>query len=238
MTNGLIYTPLTQSVFNAETSPSTELPLRDESYLSDLMGSDDGTNLVVEEVKPWNIQSLDQPEDFNWNRPRPASYVAIDVNPGGKVYHTKEREQFKSDLYGAYMRVLKKKGLDEGQADQYAKRLVAQDALESNWGRSGLSKWNNFGGIKDFRTNVDSVKVDTIEYENGQRKTKIQPFRKFATIDDYAKYKIDLLGNNNYKVFDYDPKELYSRLVNAKRKYATDPRYEWKLNYIYNSLWT
>ena len=66
---------------------------------------------------------------------------------------------------------------------------------------------------------------------------KKEPFRKFKDLAEYVNYKIDLLGNSNFNVFAYDPDRLYNRLVSAKKKYATDPNYESKLNNIYWSLW-
>lgn len=81
------------------------------------------------------------------------------------------------------------------------------------------------------------MKFDTVEYENNQRVTKKQPFRKFKDLKEYIRYKVHLLGNDNYNVFSYAPEMLYKRLVTAKKKYATDPKYESKLNSIYNTLW-
>lgn len=51
---------------------------------------------------------------------------------------------FKSKMLSTYEKILKEKGISK----DYAKYLVAQDALESNWGKSSLSDVNNFGGIK------------------------------------------------------------------------------------------
>ena len=51
---------------------------------------------------------------------------------------------FKSKMMSTYEKILKEKGINK----DYAKYLVAQDALESNWGKSSLSDVNNFGGIK------------------------------------------------------------------------------------------
>ena len=51
---------------------------------------------------------------------------------------------FKSKMMSTYEKILKEKGISK----DYAKYLVAQDALESNWGKSSLSDVNNFGGIK------------------------------------------------------------------------------------------
>jgi flagellum-specific peptidoglycan hydrolase FlgJ len=62
-----------------------------------------------------------------------------------------------------------------------------------------------------------------------------QSFRQFNSLEDYVKYKIDLLGNSNFNVFAYRPDQMYSRLVSAKNKYATDPNYLNKMLKMYKS---
>ena len=140
-------------------------------------------------------------------------------------------------MLDAYTKALMNRGLDERSAIEYGKRIVAQDALESRYGQSKLVQFYNFGGIKDFRENVDSLKVDTKEYINGKMQVKKQPFRKFRDLDEYVNYKLDLLGNSNFDVFSYAPDMMYAKLVSSKKKYATDPDYEKKLNRVYYLLW-
>ena len=152
----------------------------------------------------------------------------------GKVYTSKEKEQFKLDMYNAYYKALKQRNLDDATADAFAKRIVAQDVLESNWGRSSLSRNYNFGGIKDF--SGKGTQKETVEYINGKRQILKQPFRSFKNLDDYINYKVNLVGNN-WDVFSYDPKEYYNRLIAGKKKYATDPNYATKLNNLYNQVW-
>lgn len=141
------------------------------------------------------------------------------------------------DLFEAYTTALKARGFDEDRAIEFAKRITAQDALESRYGQSSLSKYYNFGGVKDFREGSDVYFVNTVEHQNGNRQIKKQPFRKFKNLDEYVEYKLNLLGNNNYNVFSYAPEKMYRRLTTAKRKYATDPDYERKLNNVYYLLW-
>jgi hypothetical protein len=47
----------------------------------------------------------------------------------GKVYKTSEKEAFKTDMYNAYYSALTAKGIQN--AEEFAKRLVVQDILES-----------------------------------------------------------------------------------------------------------
>jgi flagellum-specific peptidoglycan hydrolase FlgJ len=127
-----------------------------------------------------------------------------------------------------------KKGLDELKASEFAKRLTTQDILESNWGQSSLSKDFNFGGIKDFSGN-GTVK-DTTEVVDGKSVKVKQPFRKFANIDEYVNYKINLV-DKKWKVFGFNPDKYYSLIVSGKQKYATDPNYVSKLNKLYKLIW-
>lgn len=63
---------------------------------------------------------------------------------------------FKSDLYNTYVKVLKANNIDL----EFAKYIVAQDALESNYGKSSLALYNNFGGIKASKASKDSKFVE------------------------------------------------------------------------------
>ena len=159
----------------------------------------------------------------------------------GKIYKSAEKEQFKEDLYNAYLEalkknleVLKKKGMKEKDIEEFAKKLATQDILESNWGQSSLSKNFNFGGIKDF-SGKGTVK-DTTEVIDGKTVKVKQPFRKFEDIDEYVNYKINLL-DKKWNVFSSDPNKYYSLIVSGKQKYATDPNYTSKLNNLYKQIW-
>lgn len=152
----------------------------------------------------------------------------------GKIYKSSEKEKFKEDMYVAYFKALIQRGLDEVKADAFAKRLSTQDILESNWGQSSLSKNFNFGGVKDFSGN--GVNKDTTEFVDGKEVKVKQPFRKFANIDEYINYKINLV-DKKWKVFESDPDKYYSLIVSGKQKYATDPNYVAKLNKLYKQIW-
>ena len=159
----------------------------------------------------------------------------------GKIYKSAEKEQFKEDLYNAYLKALeenlealKKKGMKEKDIEEFAKKLATQDILESNWGQSSLSKNFNFGGIKDF-SGKGTVK-DTTEVIDGKAVRVKQPFRKFEDIDEYVNYKIDLV-DRKWNVFSTDPSKYYTLIVSGKQKYATDPNYTSKLNNLYKRIW-
>lgn len=145
----------------------------------------------------------------------------------GKRYSNKQ--DFVKDMTEAYTKVLASRGI----STDYAKMLVAQDALESNWGKSTLSEDFNFGGVK-AKDGVPFVEKETNEYDSkkGMYKTKAK-FRKFNSLEDYANYKIDLLSGKRYQAFTGDPSQFYNRIKSGG--YATDPNYVSKLMNIYNS---
>ena len=145
----------------------------------------------------------------------------------GKVYTNKQ--DFVRDMTTAYTKALAAKGI----STDYAKMLVAQDALESNWGKSSLSKDFNFGGVKAIK-GTPFVEKETKEYDSkkGMHTTKSK-FRKFDSLDDYVNYKISLLGGKRYQAFTGDPSQFYHRIKAGG--YATDPNYVEKLTNIYNS---
>lgn len=145
----------------------------------------------------------------------------------GKIYTNPQ--DFVRDMTAAYTKALTAKGI----STDYAKMLVAQDALESNWGKSSLSKDFNFGGIKAVE-GTPFVEKETKEHDSkkGMYTTKAK-FRKFNSLDDYANYKINLLNGKRYQAFIGDPSQFYDRVKAGG--YATDPNYVEKLTKIYNN---
>ena len=145
----------------------------------------------------------------------------------GKIYTNKQ--DFVRDMTTAYTKALAAKGINT----DYAKMLVAQDALESNWGKSSLSKAFNFGGVKAIKGSP-FVEKETKEYSSKEGMHKIKAkFRKFSSLDEYVNYKIDLLSGKRYQAFTGDPSQFYHRVKAGG--YATDPDYVAKLTNMYNS---
>ena len=149
------------------------------------------------------------------------------VKSEGKIYTSKQ--EFVKDMTAAYTKALAARGI----STDYAKMLVAQDAIESNWGKSSLSKAFNFGGVKAVK-GAPFVEKETKEYSSkgGMHKTKSK-FRRFNSLDDYVNYKISLLSGKRYQAFTGDPSQFYSRVKDGG--YATDPNYVAKLTNMYNS---
>ena len=114
---------------------------------------------------------------------------------------------------------------------------LAQAALESSWGGSGLSsQGNNFFGIKDSATDEwygQHVDMDTTEYNPaGQAYTIKAGFRKYASpqgsFDDHVFF---LQKNKRYKSLFKLPATDYKGWANGLEAagYATDPNYAEKL---------
>jgi flagellum-specific peptidoglycan hydrolase FlgJ len=113
---------------------------------------------------------------------------------------------------------------------------LAQAALESAWGESGLTKQaNNFFGIKDQKNDEyygAYVPRDTTEYINGSPTTVTANFRKYSTPQrSFNDHAIFLKANKRYN-------SLFSLAVTDYIKwaqglqaagYATDPTYASKL---------
>lgn len=146
----------------------------------------------------------------------------------GKRYNN--RQDFIQDITEAYTKALTSRGINP----DYAKMLVAQDALESNWGQSSLAEEFNFGGIK-AKEGTPFIEKETNEYSDkkGNYKTRAK-FRRFNNLEEYANYKIDLLNGKRYQAFVGDPSQFYNRIKAGG--YATDPSYVPKVTSIYNSL--
>ena len=160
--------------------------------------------------------------------PQESTQVKSDLAKSeGKIYTSKQ--EFVKDMTDAYTKALTVRGI----STDYAKMLVAQDAIESNWGKSSLSKAFNFGGVKAIKGSP-FVEKETKEYSSKEGMHKIKAkFRKFNSLDDYVNYKIDLLSGKRYQAFTGDPSQFYHRVKAGG--YATDPDYVAKLTNMYNS---
>ena len=105
---------------------------------------------------------------------------------------------------------------------------IAQAALESGWGESGLAKTgNNLFGIKaDSRWRGETLTFDTKEFLKGQWVVVPAKWRKYASwqasIEDHAAF---LKCNPRYlPCFQCLTPEAFVRAL-AKAGYATDPIY-------------
>ena len=109
---------------------------------------------------------------------------------------------------------------------------IAQAALESAWGESGLARnGNNLFGIKaDSLWHGQTLTLNTKEFTKGQWVVVPALWRKYpswqASIDDHAAF---LKRNPRYKVcFACNSAKAFVRAL-AQAGYATDPEYASKL---------
>lgn len=136
-----------------------------------------------------------------------------------------DKKEFVSDLYGAYSKALKEKGIDPS----YAYMLVAQDALESDYGSKYAGNYN-YGNItaigdQDYTLGNDS---------DGNGNSISQKFRNYNSLDEWVNAKIDLLNGKRYRAFTGDPNQFYNRVKAGG--YATDPNYVTKLTNVYKGI--
>jgi len=114
---------------------------------------------------------------------------------------------------------------------------IAQAALESGWGESGLTRAaNNLFGIKaDSRWRGETLALNTREFIKGQWKVVPAKWRKYpswqASIDDHAAF---LKQNPRYKAcFLCTTASAFAQAL-AQAGYATDPDYANKLIALVN----
>lgn len=91
--------------------------------------------------------------------------------------------------------------------------LIAQDAVESNWGQSNLSKkTNNFGSIHAFPGWKGATYSGNDKDAEG--KSYKTSFLSFATPADYVSYKKRWMWGSRYQIDNnYSPEEFFQRLV-------------------------
>lgn len=106
--------------------------------------------------------------------------------------------------------------------------VVAQKALESGWGTSGLTKEaNNFGGIK-YNPNLQGVTgfvvKDTTEFIRGRRVVVKQKFSKFKDVESGIRATIQVLMSDRYKNARLNAKTPEEQvLMIARAGYTTTP---------------
>lgn len=139
------------------------------------------------------------------------------------------RKQWSTELINAY----KKAGITN---DNAIRMLLAQDALESNWGKSAQGKYN-FGNL----TTGSSWKGDYVtgNDKNAKGEAIKQKFRSYNSMDEYAADKIQFLK----RLYDFDENDDINKFVakltgsnKGKRRYAEAKEYANSLRGVYNSF--
>lgn len=135
----------------------------------------------------------------------------------------KNKEEFKRTMLPIYEKILSKMGLNTA----YAKMLVAQDGLESGWGKSAQGRFN-YGNITLGSNKSRSYTVGNDKDKDGNPIT--QKFVNYDSLEDYAQAKVQLLNSNRYKAFSGPIQEFANRVY--KGGYATAPNYVEALNRV------
>lgn len=139
------------------------------------------------------------------------------------------RKQWSTELINAY----KKAGITN---DNAIRMLLAQDALESSWGRSAQGKYN-FGNL----TTGSSWKGDYVtgNDKNAKGEAIKQKFRSYNSMDEYAADKIQFLK----RLYDFDENDDINKFVakltgsnKGKRRYAEATNYAKVLTGVYNGI--
>lgn len=139
------------------------------------------------------------------------------------------RKQWATELINAY----KKAGITN---DNAIRMLLAQDALESSWGKSAQGKYN-FGNL----TTGSSWKGDYVTGNDKNTKGEAikQKFRSYNSMDEYAADKIQFLK----RLYDFDENDDINKFVakltgsnKGKRRYAEATNYAKVLTGVYNGI--
>lgn len=165
------------------------------------------------------------------NRPiasKPVTNKPVTANSTWKSPYT-NRKQWSTELINAY----KKAGITN---DNAIRMLLAQDALESSWGKSAQGKYN-FGNL----TTGSSWKGDYVtgNDKNAKGEAIKQKFRSYNSMDEYAADKIQFLK----RLYDFDENDDINKFVakltgsnKGKRRYAEAKEYANSLRGVYNSF--
>lgn len=136
----------------------------------------------------------------------------------------------KSDWYNWLEPMAKALGREYGIPWQ---AILVQTALETAWGQSSLlSKYNNFGGIKDTDGINSTAPMTTTEYIGGKKITIKDGFEIYSSPYEGLKGYVQFFHKNKrYKNALKYPNDPYKFIEEIKKAgYATDPGYVAKLH--------
>jgi peptidoglycan hydrolase FlgJ len=147
-----------------------------------------------------------------------------------------EREKFVSELWPQAQEAGKELGV-------HPANLIAQAALESNWGRSlprdanGRSSNNLFGVKAGGRWSGPTVSATTSEFQNGVSTATSATFRAYPSpSQSFQDYVAVLQSEPRYAAALHTGSDVRSFATALQRAgYATDPDYRNKLTQILNS---
>lgn len=176
---------------------------------------------TIEQVSEQPKEQTDPQEEAPKQQPQRATRIV------SHIY--KDRDKWVSDLREAY----RKAGITNENA---LKMLIAQDALESGWGKSAQGKFN-YGNL----TAGKSWKGETVNGKDSDSKGNPirQRFRSYSSIEEYAADKVQFLKT----LYDFDENDNINTFSHklqggnkGSRKYAASPRYVQSIINTYNNL--
>lgn len=183
--------------------------------------------LDVEPKRVETVDSVDQTEKTNVIEP---------INISESTSHFETTSDFVNTLWSAAKDAASLLGTDP-------KFLLAQAALETNWGKSILptitgQSTNNLFNIKaDKSWDAPSAEVNAIEYEDGLMVKSKSKFRAYESYkDSFTDYVHFLKNNSRYEEalkHASNPQQFAQQL--QKANYATDANYSEKIMQIYSS---
>lgn len=159
---------------------------------------------------------------------KPVASKPVTANSTWKSPYT-NRKQWATELINAY----KKAGITN---DNAIRMLLAQDALESSWGKSAQGKYN-FGNL----TTGSSWKGNYVtgNDKNAKGEAIKQKFRSYNSMDEYAADKVQFLK----RLYDFDENDDINKFVakltgsnKGKRRYAEATNYAKVLTGVYNGI--
>lgn len=157
-------------------------------------------------------------EEPKSNEQRAVSYSG----PTQNVKMFSDKKEFVRTMMTVYQQELSKKGLDPN----YARVLVAQDALETGWGAKVKGDYN-FGNI-------------TTNGNDWHKRTGNHKWKDFSSLQAYVNYKIDFLSNKRYRyfqTFSANSNVATSMQVLANRGYCPgSPSYGQKIAQVYKTM--
>ena len=166
------------------------------------------------------------------------SYSSKTSNYG--KFSKNDKSGFVKSLNHAYRVALQKHGLNP----DYSYILTAQAAMESGWGTAVPAPYN-YGGIKATK-DAPYKEATTSEWIKGKglQKGLTKKFRSFKSLEDYCDYRIKLLGNSRYNIFNqFKPDQAYNIVYHMlKNGYGSDYGGSRSVNYansvksIYNDV--
>lgn len=163
------------------------------------------------------------------NNPLEQQFTSKNKVGNSNTYYYNNKEKWILDLTEAY----KKAGITNPEALKY---LLAQDALESGWGKSAQGNYN-FGNL----TTGSSWKGDYVQGRDKDANGNpiSQKFRSYNSMDEYALDKVNFLT----RLYDFNQNDNFQTFVSkltgnnkGKRRYAEARNYGESLTKVFQSL--